>query len=242
MRLVRFSTVSKTTLDLAKASLTLYGFSTTKKVEISGSLGLVAYNSSGSVGEVTGDGLYGNYPGRLIYPSSFGVNARATVVGLGYGNQEGGFDLYSDDRSVRDFIAGVAGVASNDNGNPCDTWGGYFVRAKIRGLYVKALQVSSTTSIGKDDDVIACYNKTDSINVSLPSNPSCGKEIKIIQVNTPAVNVTCPDGAKIHYAGNLGNAVSSLEVGGLGYVMFLFWDGQYWHATRTAALTQSQTN
>ena len=155
-------------------------------------------------------------------------------MGLGYGNKAAGFDTYSDDRGVRNFIAGVAGDASNNNDNPCDTWGGYFVRAKIRGLYVKALQVSSTTSIGKDDDVIACYNTAGSINVSLPSNPSCGKEIKVIQVYSSDVNVTCPDGAKIYHAGNNGDAVSSLKVGGLGYVMFLFWDGQYWHATRTS--------
>ena len=228
------TSVSKTALDLANASLTLYGYSTTNKVQISGSSGLYVYNSSGDVGGVTGDGLFGNYPGQNVYDASTGIDARATVVGLGYGNKAAGFDTYSDDTGVRDFSAGVAVVASNNNGNPCDTWGGYFVRAKIRGLYVKALRVSSTTSIGKDDDVISCYNATGSINVSLPSNPSCGKEIKVIQVNSSEVNVTCPDGAKIHYAGNNGNAVSSLDVGGLGHVMFLFWDGQYWHATRTS--------
>lgn len=229
------TSVSKTNLDLANASLTLYGYSTANKVQISGSSGLYAHNSSGNEGRVTGDGLFGNYPGQKIYEAATGIDARATVVGLGYGNKAAGFDIHSDDTDLRDFIAGVAGVASNNNGNPCDTWGGYFVRAKIRGLYVKALQVSSTASIGKDDDVIACYNTTESINVSLPSKPSCGKEIKVIQVNSSGVNVTCPDGAKIHYAGNNGNAVSSLEVGGLGHVMFLFWDGQYWHATRTSA-------
>lgn len=228
------TTISKTDLDLANASLTLYGYSTTNRVQISGLSGLEVYNSSGKI-VVTGDGLYGDYPGQAVYAPSYGPDATAAVVGLGYGNKEAGYDAYSDDRNLRKFIAGVAGLASNSNGNPCDTWGGYFVRAKIRGLYVKALQVSSTTSIGADDDVIACYNKTGPINVSLPSNPSCGKEIKIIQVNSSDVNVTCPDGAKIHYAGNNGNAVSSLGVGGLGHVMFLFWDGQYWHATRTSA-------
>lgn len=233
--MVSGTTVSKTSLDLANASFTLYGYSTTDKVQISGSSGLYAYNSSGSVGKVTGDGIFGNYPGQDVYSVSGGVFTRATVVGLGYGNMPADIlEINTDDAILRRFIAGVAGVAYNSSGHPCDTWGGYFVKAKIMGLYVKAVRVESNSSIGGDDDVISCYN-AEEINVSLPSKPSCGKEIKIIQVNSAAVNVTCPDGAKIHYAGNNGTAVSSLAVGGLGHVMFLFWDGNRWHATRTSA-------
>lgn len=227
--------VRKTTINLTNGEITMYGSSTTNRVQISGSSGFQAYDSSGNVGEVTPDGIYGNNPGKTIYSTASGVYAKAAVLGLGYGNKAAGPDTYSDDSGVRDFIAGVAGLASNNNGRPCDTWGGYFEQAKIKGLYVKAVRVSTSSSISKDDDVIACYNTSGTINVSLPSNPSCGKEIKIIQVNSSGVIVTCPDGAKIHYTSDDGNAVSSLSVGGLGHVMFLFWDGQYWHATKTSA-------
>lgn len=223
----------KTTLDLDGASLTMYGASTTNKVQILGSSGLYAYNSGDNVAQVTGDGIFGNYPGQYVYPVETGIYARATIVGLGYANQSKDVGEVTDDTNVKRFIAGVAGVASNSSGHPCDTWGGYFVRAKIMGLYVRAIRVLNSFSIGKDDDVIACYNSGE-IFVSLPSNPSCGKEIKIIQVNSADVIVTCPDGAKILYAGNIGG-VLSLAVGGSEHVMFLFWDGQFWHATRTSA-------
>lgn len=228
------TTVSKTALDLANASLTLYGYSTTNKVQISGSSGLHAYNSSGNVGEVTGDGLFGNYPGQTIYPSSSHIDAKATVVGLGYGNKARGAELATDDSQLHDFIAGVAGVASNNNGNPCDTWGGYFVKAKIKGLHVNAIRVSDSSVISDTDDVITCYNNS-TITVILPVNPSCGKELKIIQVNSSDVIVQCPAGYQIHYASGASDFfVSFLKVGGSGHVMFLFWDGFKWHATITS--------
>ena len=175
---------------------------------------------------VTKDGLISNGCGERLYSTE--IDHGASIVGLGYGNKGRGFESYTDDTGFRTFIAGVAGTANNSNTNPCDYYGGYFVRAKIMGLYCKCKRTSSSLALGMDDDFITCYNSSD-ITITLPSSPYCGKIIKIVQVNSANVTIAASS-AIIHSSQNSGNVQSSINVGGIGYITTLIYDGQYWHA------------
>lgn len=176
----------------------------------------------------TESGLFSNACAETMFPASTGINHGASVVGLGYGNKEKGFVLSTDDSMVRPFIAGVAGTSNNANADPCDSYGGFFIKAKIMGLYCKCKRTSSSLSLGMDDDFITCYN-TSAITITLPSSAYCGKIIKVVQCNSADVTISASS-AIIHSSQNSGNVQSSINVGGLGNMATLIYDGQYWHA------------
>lgn len=187
---------------------------------------------SGKSSWVDSNGVGSNSCNSSIYPATMGVINHASVAGLGYRDKNRGYEFSTDDSSLREFVAGVAGMASNGANNPCDTFGGYFDMAKIKGLYLKARRIvpanGETVLITGSDDIITCYNTSGSAFVQLPNNPMCGKVITIIQVNASTITVTAVDKEIV----NEGQKKSSLALTGAGYMGIFIFDGQYWHAVQ----------
>lgn len=177
---------------------------------------------------VDGFGVASNACNSSIYPGSSGVNHSVSIAGLGYKNKSKGSDFSIDDSITRSFVAGVAGIASNNASDPCDSFGGYFVQLKALGLYLRARQVTSSESLSSTDDIITCYNVRSDISVTLPNSPMCGKIVIVVQMNSNGVTVTS-SGKEIRVAGQ--NSTST-TVGGAGKMAILLFDGQLWSCVK----------
>lgn len=223
------ATVAQTVFDLDNGSLTLKDAAGVNRTSIKGSEGIEVYNSNSSATTtVQSTGVSANGCGESVYPPSLGLSHAASVVGLGYGNKTRGFVYNTDDSRIQPFIAGVAGTAINSaTSDPCNSYGGWFAKAKIYGLYLKCRRTSASLALSDDDDFITCYNSSD-ITITLPSAPYCGKILKIVQVNNAKVTVAASSDI-IHSSQNNGTAQSSVVIGGLGRIAELIYDGQLWH-------------
>lgn len=190
--------------------------------------GLRIENSQFGSSWVDGFGVVSNACNSSIYPGSSGVNHSVSIAGLGYKDKGKGSDSSIDDSTTRSFVAGVAGVASNNASDPCDSFGGYFVQLKALGLYLKARHVTSSVSLSSTDDIITCYNVRSDISVTLPNSPMCGKVVIVVQMNSNGVTVTS-SGKEIRVAGQ--NSTST-TVGGAGKMAILLFDGQLWSCVK----------
>lgn len=186
--------------------------------------GVIFHISDSKVSRLDSGGIYSNACGEVL--SKDLIEHAASIVGLGEGDMVKKEEEYTDDTAFRSFIAGVAGRASNSNSNPCETYGGYFIKAKIHGLYLRCVRVTSSVTLTDTVDFIICNNNAD-ITVILPSDPYCGKIIKIVQVTANTVIITA-NSAIIH-SSNVLNPVTSIQVGGRGKMATLIFDGEFWH-------------
>ena len=188
----------------------------------------ISNSQTGKSSWVDSYGVVSNACDSSIYPGSSGIDHSVSIAGLGYKDKSKGFDLSTDDTYVRSFVAGVAGTSSNSASNPCDTFGGYFVKLKALGLYLKARRVSASVSLSSTDDIITCYNTENDISVTLPNSPMCGKVVIVVQINTSGVTVASAD-KEIRVAGQ--NS-TSITVGGAGKMAILLFDGQLWSCVK----------
>lgn len=186
--------------------------------------GLRFSNFSNGESWVDSHGVGSNACDSSIYPGSFAIDESVSVAGLGYRDKSRGVELSTDDTNIRSFVAGVAGISSNSASNPCDTFGGYFVKLKALGLYLKARRVSASASLSSTDDIITCYNTENDISVTLPNSPMCGKVVIVVQINSREVTVVSAD-KEIRVANQ---NLTSTTVGGAGKMAILLFDGQLW--------------
>lgn len=163
-----------------------------------------------------------------IYPGSFAIDDSVSVAGLGYRNKSREAELSTDDTNIRSFVAGVAGAASNNASNPCDTFGGYFEKLKALGLYLRARRVLASTLLSSTDDIITCYNTENDISVTLPNSPMCGKVVIVVQINSREVTVVS-ENKKIRVADQ---NLTSTTIGGAGKMAILLFDGQLWSCVK----------
>lgn len=190
--------------------------------------GLRFSNFSNGESWVDSHGVGSNACDSSIYPGSFAIDDSVSVAGLGYRNKSREAELSTDDTNIRNFVAGVAGIASNNASNPCDTFGGYFVKLKALGLYLKARRVSASTLLSSTDDIITCYNTENDISVTLPNSPMCGKVVIVVQINAHEVTVVSED-KKIRVADQ---NLTSTTIGGAGKMAILLFDGQLWSCVK----------
>lgn len=200
-------------------------FTSSRYLNINPWSGVGFYLSDSKVSRLGSGGIYSNACGETL-SKNLEIKHAASIVGLGEGDMVKGEEEYTDDTGFHSFIAGVAGRATNSNSNPCETYGGYFIKAKIRGLYLSCIRVTSSVTLTNETDFITCYNAAN-ITVKLPSDPYCGKIIKIVQVTTNTVNIVA--NSDIIYSSTVQNAVNALPVGGRGKMATLIYDGEYWH-------------
>ena len=189
--------------------------------------GLRFSNFSNGESWVDSHGVGSNACDSSIY-NSLGIDDSVSVAGLGHRNKSRKGEFSTDDTDIRNFVAGVAGIASNNASNPCDTFGGYFVKLKALGLYLKARRVSASTSLSSTDDIITCYNIENGISVTLPNSPMCGKVVIVFQMNAHEVTVVSED-KKIRVADQ---NLTSTTIGGAGKMAILLFDGQLWSCVK----------
>ena len=189
--------------------------------------GLRFSNFSNGESWVDSHGVGSNVCDSSIY-NSLGIDDSVSVAGLGHRNKSRKGEFSTDDTDIRNFVAGVAGIASNNASNPCDTFGGYFVKLKALGLYLKARRVSASTSLSSTDDIITCYNIENDISVTLPNSPMCGKVVIVVQMNAHEVTVVSED-KKIRVADQ---NLTSTTIGGAGKMAILLFDGQLWSCVK----------
>lgn len=173
--------------------------------------------SSNSATIVSNSGIFANTAGQGIFPAATGISARASIVGLGWGNVTK--DTYAD----RNFVAGVYGSASNSGSAPA--FGGYFDLLRANGLYLAVRRISTGTTLNKYDCYVSCYNTSD-ITVYLPSSPYTGQVIYIRQMNSNGIMIN-GNGISIHTNGD--TVVWTWNRAGRGDTTMLIYDGQYWN-------------
>ena len=173
--------------------------------------------SSNSATIVSNSGIFANTAGQGIFPAATGISARASIVGLGWGNVTK--DTYAD----RNFVAGVYGSSSNSGSAPA--FGGYFDLLRANGLYIAVRRISTGTTLNKYDCYVSCYNTSD-ITVYLPSSPYTGQVIYIRQMNANGIMIN-GNGISIHTDGN--TVVWTWNRAVRGDTTMLIYDGQYWN-------------
>ena len=91
---------------------------------------------------------------------------------------------------------------------------------------MNCIRVTSSVTLTNENDFITCYNAAN-ITVKLPSDPYCGKIIKIVQVTVNTVNIMA--NSAIIYSSTVQNPTNVVSVGGRGKMATLIYDGEYWH-------------
>jgi len=185
--------------------------------------GAITSNRSGdqfqnsATSKLSSDGLFANFAGIDALPVTSGVQAKGSIVGLGFGK------LSKSLWQNIDFIAGVIGRAQNFSSNPAPSYGGAFWGLKSWGRYVgiKRITNGGTYNIQEYDEVLSCYNNT-WLRIYLP-NPSNTPEGRKIQVKRINVNVNV-----------YGRIVTSNQIGDIliddGHMWMFINDGTNWIA------------
>lgn len=175
--------------------------------------------SDGDVSYMNSQGIFTNRAGMQALPSSTGVELKAAIVALGYGNLEK--TAYSSVGA----LCGLYAIASNSSYNPAPTWGAYINKLLANGMYYGCRRISGSTWLNASDTYISCYN-TGTIAVYLPSSPQNGMILFIRRMNDANVTVY-GNGKSIHVDGS---TPSSLNIcGGRGDTAVFIYDGQYWN-------------
>ena len=175
--------------------------------------------SDGDVSSMNSQGIFTNRAGIQALPSSVGVELKAAIVAVGYGNLEK--TAYSSVGA----LCGLYATASNNSYNPAPTWGAYINKLLANGMYFAYRRISGTTWLNENDTYISCYN-TGTINVYLPSSPQNGMMLFVRRMNNASV-VVYGNGKSIHVDGS---TPSSLSIcGGRGDTAIFIYDGQYWN-------------
>lgn len=191
----------------------------TQSIKISSSSGrLEVRNSDNEVSYISSQGIFSNRAGTQALPSSSGVELKAAMVALGYGDlQKTAFSNYG-------AICGLYADSSNRNSNPAPSWGAYIRKLRALGLFLGVRRITYSTYLNAYDCYVPCYN-TSNINVYLPSNPQEGQMILVVRLNSASVTVQ-GNGKRIHVDGN--TVTSKLAAPGRGDTGIYIYDGQYW--------------
>lgn len=193
--------------------------------------------------QLDNEGIYVSGGGKKLYPDSGGsvYDNSSCVVGEGKGSKTRGTVTTMDDSVVRPFIAGVSGKSSNEETNdPCDDYGGYFLKAKIKGLYLKCRRIVSggTYLLSLEDDIIVCdMLVAGDVNLKLPQKVYCGKEYKIIQQRGTFAVVSTQSGENLIFSSKEPGVATNQEILENEEQMTSFiYDGLYWHAFHSAVV------
>ena len=175
--------------------------------------GVRVSNDSYNASIVSTNGIFANNAGQAMFDASTGLQSKAAIVGLGFGNVAVGLG--------NDFVAGIYGRATN-NGTG-EAYGGYFDILKANGLYAGCKRITATITLTKNDVFVSCYN-TVAITISLPTNPYPGQIIMIRRNNTATV-LANGNGKSIMNTGIASTIYVGQSQGDIGLFVF---DGQYW--------------
>ena len=188
-------------------------------ITINSSTGIISTRKEGdtnSVAQISVDGIIANSGKTQVLPLTSGIEFKASLAGLGFGNVE-------KDTIGNATLCGVYGDANNSNSDPSPTFGGYFQKLKANGLFLSVKSITSNYTVTMYDSIISCYN-TSNISVTLPSLPYIGQIIRIRRNQIYDVNVIAGDGRQLLLA----DSQSASIIGAKGDCVQVMWDGSYW--------------
>lgn len=184
---------------------------------------LEARSSNNEVAYISSQGIFANRAGVEVLSATTGMQIKAAVGALGFGNLEK--DAYGLDNAA---ICGVYGYSSNSykpSDNAAPSWGGMFYKLLVSGLYLRTMSAANTSLyLDELSTYISCYN-TQTLYIFLPSAPQKGQVILIQRMYSSLITVF-GNGYDITVPGVVDRANVGLGSGDKG--MFVF-NGGYWN-------------
>ncbi len=177
-----------------------------------------ARNSDYQTSYISSQGIFSNRAGIQALPITSGVELKAAVVALGFGN------LQKSAYSSAGAICGLFADSDNNSSNPAPSWGAYVRKLLAHGLYLNVRAVNKSTFLNAYDSYVGCYN-TSAINIYLPSNPQLGQMIVFGCMNDNVPRIY-GNGKSIFVTSS---AFTSYVAGSKrGDISLFIYDGQYW--------------
>ena len=167
------------------------------KIELNAATGIIEARSNGSTSAVSymsPSGIFANRAGTRCVAASSGLDQRAAICGLGYGN----LNKTEWESGESTLLAAVYGYASNSGTAPA--FGGYFFNLKANGLTLgikKIFGKSTTTTYLTDAETLVVGLSSVKQNVYLPASDKQGQTIILKQLWTGYMRVYPRSGYKL---------------------------------------------
>lgn len=167
------------------------------KIELNAATGIIEARSNGSTSAVSymsPSGIFANRAGTRCVAASSGLDQRAAICGLGYGN----LNKKEWESGESTLLAAVYGYASNSGTAPA--FGGYFFNLKANGLTLgikKIFGKSTTTTYLTDEQTLVVGLSSVKQNVYLPASDKQGQTIILKQLWTGYMRVYPRSGYKL---------------------------------------------
>lgn len=149
-------------------------------------------NNSSTVSYMSPTGIFANRAGTQCVASSTGMDQRAAICALGYGNLSKSQWSSDDDETL---IAGMYGYASNSGTAP--SYGGYFFNLKVKGV-IYGIKYITASGVYLTDAMSLVVGFTNSqAKVYLPASTREGQTIIFKQWWTGSMRIYPRNGQKI---------------------------------------------
>ena len=168
------------------------------QIELNAATGIIEARSNGSTSAVSymsPSGIFANRAGTRCVAASSGLDQRAAICGLGYGN----LNKTEWDTGESSLLAAVYGYASNSGTAPA--YGGYFFNLKANGLTLgikKIFGTSTATTYLTDAQTLCVGLSSVKQNVYLPASDKQGQTIILKQLWTGYMRVYPRSGYKLY--------------------------------------------
>lgn len=167
------------------------------QIELNAATGIIEARSNGSTSAVSymsPSGIFANRAGTRCVAASSGLDQRAAICGLGYGN----LNKTEWESGESTLLAAVYGYASNSGTAPA--FGGYFFNLKANGLTLgikKIFGKTTTTTNLTDAQTLVVGLSSVKQNVYLPASDKQGQTIILKQLWTGYMRVYPRSGYKL---------------------------------------------
>ena len=167
------------------------------QIELNAATGIIEARSNGSTSAVSymsPSGIFANRAGTRCVAASSGLDQRAAICGLGYGN----LNKTEWESGESTLLAAVYGYASNSGTAPA--FGGYFFNLKANGLTLgikKIFGTSTSSTYLTDDQTLVVGLSSVKQNVYLPASDKQGQTIILKQLWTGYMRVYPRSGYKL---------------------------------------------
>lgn len=172
--------------------------------------------------EVSPRGLFANNAGQQAVPVSSGMELKASVVGLGFGNLKK--SAYGNTAN----ICGVYGDSTNSNADPAPSWGGYFRKLFAKGFYSQVQTITTNTQLTEYSHTVICLNQSAAIDVNLPTAPQMGQHIIVKTYYAQNVVVRTSGNLIARHSGVPTTSALTISSADNGTSIEFIWDGDYW--------------
>ena len=173
---------------------------------------------------ISPSGVFVNTADILCGNPFSGTTPAAGVVSLGFGKvDKDTFNYEESTGAERNFLAGVYGTALNEGNAP--SYGGYFYKLKVYGLYKRTRVLfprESRVSLDAGDTLLILFTRNNrDIYINLPENPYIGQTIEMINPGGGYGYIYTQDNTKIWW----GEPRESTEVKDTKHELFTFIGG-----------------